>query len=328
MVIFLCGQDSFRSRQKLNALIEQFKKQRDPHGNNVIKLEGSKLSISKLNEKTAAYSLLAEKRLIIIEDLFGHKEENIFKSLLEYLQKFEKDKNENVLIFYEGKELNSKKYGAKKLTAARKKLFDYLAKQKFSEQFNTLNETQIVAWLQKQISESGLTINIKTANFIANTLNNDLWLINNELHKLINFSQAQKQKEITEESVRQLISGQTDENIFALTDAIGNKNKKKFFKLLEEQMESGAEKTYLLKMIIRQFKITLQIKELLIKGNSGDKIAGQLKLHPFVVKKTIPQTRNFTIDYLKKILSRLAKIDYKIKTGQADCLTELSLLFA
>lgn len=327
MLIFLHGEDSFRSRQKLNALIEQFKKQRDPKGSNVIRLEGAKLTIDKLNEKTAAHSLLAAKRLIIIEDLFEHKEENIFKSLLDYLQQLEKEGNENVLIFHEGRELEGKKFGAKKLTIIRKKLFDYLVKQKFSEQFNALNNVQIVSWLQKQIKNHDLNIDIKTANSLVNILGNNLWTINNELNKMINFAQAQKQKEITEENVRQLTRGQVDENIFALTDALGHKNKTLFFELLEQQIEQGIAETYILTMIIRQFKQILQIKELLIKGIYGQRIASQLKLHPFVVQKTTPQTRNFSIDYLKNTLSNLTKIDYKIKTGQTNGLTELNVLF-
>lgn len=325
MIIFLHGQDSFRSRQKLNALTDQFKKQRDPDGNNIIKLEGAKLTINKLNEKTAANSLLAEKRLIIIENLFEHKEENIFKTLLEYLQQL---KGDTVLIFYESRGFDSKKFGEKRLTVARKKLFDFLTKQKFSEQFNALNNAQVVGWIQKQIKHNGLNIDNYVANTLVNTLGNDLWIINNELNKLINYCQAQKQNTITIEFVRQLTHGQVDENIFALTDAIGNKNKMLFFELLEQQIESGVAETHILSMIVRQFKQILQIKELLIKGLYEQKIIDQLKLHPYVIKKTIPQTRNFSIEYCKNILFQLAQIDYKTKTGQTYCLTELNMLFS
>ena len=119
MIIFLHGPDSFRSRQKLNAMIDQFKKTRDPRGDNVVRLEGEKLTLDELNSKLASQSLLAEKRMIIVSDLFSHKEKNIFKSLLEYLKKLEKEKNENVVIFYEACELDSKKFGAKKLLVER-----------------------------------------------------------------------------------------------------------------------------------------------------------------------------------------------------------------
>jgi len=328
MIIFLHGPDSFRSRQKLNALIEQFKKTRDPRGDNVVFLEGEKLSLDELNSKLASQSLLAEKRMIIVSSLFSHKEENLFNALLEYLKKQEKEKNENVIIFYEPIELDSNKYGDKKLTVKRKKLFNYLAKQKFSQKFNQFNNMQTANWIKKETASNNLLISDQIANAFVLAAGNDLWQIHNELNKIINFVQAEKRNEISEKDVRQFVRGNIDDNIFALTDSISNKNKASFFYLLEQQLEAGISIQQILTMTIRQFKIIIQIKELLFKNKNASEISSELKLHPFVVKKTTPQTRNFNMDYLKKILSGLTEIDYKIKTGQADGLTSLNLLFA
>ncbi len=97
--------------------------------------------------------------------------------------------------------------------------------------------------------------------------------------------------------------------------------------MLEQQLESGVSIQQILTMITRQFKIIIQVKELLLQNTNQKDIASQLKLHPFVVQKTTPQTRNFSIEQLKKILNGLIEIDYKIKTGQADGLTGLNILF-
>ncbi len=328
MIIFLHGPDSFRSRAKLNLMIGQFKKTRDPRGDNVVRLEGNKTSIDEINSKLASRSLLAEKRMIIVYDLFSHKEKNIFQTLLEYLKKIEKEKNDNVIIFYEGKELDGKKYEDKKMSADQKKLFNYLAKQTFSEKFSLLNILELQKWIMKKTTANKIQMTPNTANLIINLAGRDLWNIGNELNKLINFVQARKKNIIEEKDVRQFLREQLDENIFALTDAISNKNKALFFNLLEGQIESGTSAQQIMAMLVRQFKIILQIKELLIKNSAQQNIATELKLHPFVVKKTIPQTRNFSLDYLKQTLNQLVDIDYKIKTGQADSLTSLNLLFA
>jgi len=327
MIIFLHGPDSFRSRIKLNQMIDQFKKTRDPRGDNVVRLEGEKLTLDELNSKLASQSLLAEKRMIIVSDLFSHKEKNIFKSLVEYLQKLEKEKNENVVIFYESRELDSKKFGDKKLLVDQKKLFDYLIKQNFSEKFDRLNNLQLTNWVKKETAVKNIKINPPIANILITLTGGDLWQVNNELNKIINFVQAEKRDEIIENDVRQFVRGNIDENIFALTDAISNKNKAVFFFLLEQQLEAGVSMQQILTMLTRQFKIILKIKELLIQNNPTKNIASELKLHPFVVQKTTPQTRNFSIDYLKNMLNGLAEIDYKIKTGQADGLTSLNILF-
>ena len=42
MIIYIWGEDTFRSRQYLKKTIEQFKKQRDPQGYNVVILDTKK----------------------------------------------------------------------------------------------------------------------------------------------------------------------------------------------------------------------------------------------------------------------------------------------
>jgi len=328
MIIFLCGFDSFRSRQKLNAMVDQFKKTRDPNGDNVVCINGDKTSVDEINSKISSGSLLAEKRLLIVENFFSHKEKNIFKSVLEYLKKMEKNNNDNSLIFYEGRELDNKKFGGKKMLADQKKLFDYLVKQKFSEKFDSFNYSQTANWIKKQAAGYNINIAPDAAVLLATSLDNDLWAVNNELKKVTNFVQAKKQNKITAAHIKEMVSGRIDDNIFALTDAISNKNRALFFTLLENQLEAGNSLQQILTILIRQFKIILQIKELLIQNSAAKDIAGRLKLHPFVVQKTTPQTRNFSIEYLKSTLAGLVKIDYKIKTGQADGLTSLNLLFS
>ncbi|MFA5318254.1 MAG: DNA polymerase III subunit delta [Patescibacteria group bacterium] len=328
MIIFLHGPDSFRSRKKLNALIEQFKKTRDPRGDNVVLLDGEKLNLDELNSKMASQSLLAEKRMVIVSGLFNNKEENLFASFLEYFKKQEKEKNKNVVIFHESIELDSSKYGAKKLTVKRKKLFEYLAKQEFSQKFNQQNNLQTANWIKKEAAAKNISISQPVAGIFSALAGNNLWQINNDLNKIINFVQGEKRNEINEYDIRRFIRGNIDENIFALTDSISNRNKASFFSLLEQQLEAGASIQQILTMTIRQFKIIIQIKELLFKNKNAGEIASELKLHPFVVKKTTPQTRNFSMEQLKKILSGLIEIDYKIKTGRADGLTSLNILFA
>jgi len=329
MLILIYGADSFRSRQKLNALINQFKKQRDPQGNNVVRLDGEKTNLDEISSKISSGSLLAEKRLLIVEDLFSRHEENIFKSLPDFLRKLEEDKNDNSLIFYEPRELEPKKYGAKRLPATRHKLFDYLKKQKFSEQFNALNLSQLQAWIKQYVNQKNITIAPAAAGALINSSGADLWRIHNELDKLINFVQKNSRAEITAADSQQLAgTGLVEENIFALTDALGNKNKALFFSLLENELEAGTSLQQILAMVSRQFKIILQVKEQVMAGRAQNQIASALKLHPFVVQKTVPQTRNFSLDYLKNILQQLVELDYKIKTGQNDGATGLTLLFA
>ena len=71
MIIFLYGPDTFRSRRKMNEMIAKFRREIDPAGTNIELVNGEKADLAKLNEAIASASLLAKKRLIVIENFFA-----------------------------------------------------------------------------------------------------------------------------------------------------------------------------------------------------------------------------------------------------------------
>ncbi len=327
MLFFLFGPDTYRSRQKLKEIKEKYLKEVDLSGSSLVVIDGEKVKFSGLGEHISPTSLFARKRMIIVENIFSNKDNTIFDLLLKYLN--EQVKNENIVIFCDSVSEDEK------LTKDKKALFKYLANQKFSQNFKLLSNTNISAWVKTEVEARGGKINRQAANELTALLGSDLWSISNEINKLLSYK-AGKEKKILEggppisielEDVKENVSGSIDENIFALTDAFGNKNKALALKLLEEQIEAGATAPYLLSMIIRQFRILLMIKEALDQGNTSRKIAGITKLHPFVIQKGINQTRNYTPDLLKTILNKLVVIEEKIKTGKGEFKTELNLLF-
>ena len=51
---------------------------------------------------------------------------------------------------------------------------------------------------------------------------------------------------------------------------------------------------------------------------TSDTMAKMLDLHPFVVKKSLPFIKKYSLDKLKDIYNQLLEIDIKTKTGLAD----------
>jgi DNA polymerase-3 subunit delta len=157
----------------------------------------------------------------------------------------------------------------------------------------------------------------------------DLWQLNNEINKLVNYKRVGDMPvEITVEDVKKIVTGNFDDNVFALTDALSHKNKAAALKILEEQYDAGAAEEYLLTMFLRQFKILLQIKSALDSKYTPAKIASALKFHPFVIKKGIDQAKNFSSEQLKNIYNRLLENDYLNKTGQGNLKTLLNLFIS
>ncbi|MFH1822942.1 MAG: DNA polymerase III subunit delta [Patescibacteria group bacterium] len=348
MIIFLFGQDTFRSREKLYQLKAKFIREIDQTGNNIFILDGKTITLALLNEKISPRSLLISKRLVIIEDIFLNKNSAVLAEVANLLKEKNSVLEDTIIIFWESniftKNIRGKSAAyladasgrEKILNKSQNQFFSFLVKQKYTQEFKQLSNTEAVSWAKKQVEAKGGAITYQAVQTLISLIGNDLWQINNEVNKLLNYKEGIEPKltrggkptPIETEDVENLVRGNFDENIFALTDALSNKNKAQATELLEEQIEAGLTESYLMNMIIRQFKILLQIRQGLDSGLSSRKMISELRLHPFIIQKGINQVRNFNFETLKNIFSHLIKIDYQMKTGQADSKVMLNLLVA
>ena len=81
-------------------------------------------------------------------------------------------------------------------------------------------------------------------------------------------------------------------------------------------------------MIVRQFRLLVQTKELATDGLDPRAIAKELKLHPYPARKLHTQARNFTLEQLERVHQRLLEVDVQIKTGQISPVVALDLFIA
>lgn len=362
MIIFLYGEDDFRAKMKIRELKDKFLREVDRSGGSIEFVEGRTATLKEINEKAATASLLASKRMIIIDDIFSNRDKDLLPELAEYFKNKEKNNWGNIVVFCDNSIKSKKKFGGEEMVKAdkdgrdkplgkkEKELFDFLSRpfdklastsspqvmtgQKFAQEFKKLSNTELAAWIKKETEARGGAISARAAQVLVGLVGYDLWQINREIDKLINYKSGEKPAlasggapaVIEEADVEKLVKGNFDDNIFALTDAIGARDKALATRLLEEQIELGANEIYLLTMITRQIKIILQVRQALDLGQSSRQIITELKLNPYVAQKAIEQSRHFSLNALKIIFSKLVEIDYKIKSGQGDGLTLLNLL--
>ncbi|MFH1308816.1 MAG: DNA polymerase III subunit delta, partial [Patescibacteria group bacterium] len=185
----------------------------------------------------------------------------------------------------------------------RTKLFKFLEPN--SKKFDLLKGSELRNWIKdysKDIESSAIDLLIEY-------VGSDLWRMSNEIDKLLNYT-----KKIERKDVELLVKPEFDLNIFNMVDALGDKDKKKAISLFKKHLDKGEDPFYLLSMFVYQFRN-------LIKVRSG----GKLDLHPFVIKKTQHQARNFDVDELKKIYHSLLIIDFDSKIGKTDIKTALEM---
>ena len=303
MILFLYGQDTYRSRQKLNEIIEHYKK---------IHKSGLNLKYHDLKEKEyqefqdefRSTSMFDEKKLIVLKNSSLNKDfqEKFLKDIKKFIQ------NGDIILFYEEKEIKKNKF------------FDALKKYGKSQEFGLLEVGTLKAWTKKEFENMGAKIESSALENLINFVGNDLWQMENEIKKLVSY----KKEKIDVKDVELLVRPKIETDIFKTINALAQKNKKLALELLHKHLEKGDSPLYLLSMINFQFRNLLMVKSR--KINPSFYADEDLKMHPYVVRKTTEQARRFTLLELKKIYQRIFKVDLGIKTGKINPEVALDLL--
>lgn len=180
------------------------------------------------------------------------------------------------------------------------------------QEFSQPKGLQLNQWIKNQVKASQSQIEPGAIELLAALVGNDLWQLDAEIQKLVNYNKGQS---IKDSDVKLLVKGKFNDDIFQLMDAIGHKNKKQAIKLMKDQLDSGANEMYLFTMLVRQFRLVRMVKEAQQQGLvNKDEIASEIKQHPFVVQKTIGQSSIFPNSRLIEIYSKLLEFEYSLKS--------------
>tara|TARA_Y100000310_G_scaffold335804_1_gene418749 strand:+ start:984 stop:1949 length:966 start_codon:yes stop_codon:yes gene_type:complete len=305
MIIYLHGPDTYRSRTKMRELIDRFRGQADPSGLNIDILDASDQTIGDLANAVGAAPFISNKRMIVAQGFLTKFSKAEDQAKLDSLLNKETD---NVLLIWESEDKPVR--GRRK---ADSQLVTKLKKEKYAQAFSVMNPAQATAWVQAETVKRKGKIDYATASQLVAAVGTDTWQLHNELEKLLAYS---GQNEIKIADIEELTQAQVDADIFALTDALGRKNRKNALALIEQQFAAGTAPLELLGKIVWQFKNLLLVRDAL-DSNPGypvpAQLANELGLHPFVVKKTLPQAAKYNLGELQSAYAQLLEIDKQLK---------------
>ncbi len=308
MIIFISGKDTFRSREHLHKLMQKFRTDRDQAGYNTVQIDCEKSTAGQILEQVAAAPFLAERRMVILERLLTSKQTDVIETLTKKVTE-KSFPDFLVLIFWEANDTWKMKVA--------KILAGLLKKEKFAQQFDLLKGMQLNQWIISRVIELGGSIDSVATMYLATNEGKDMWCMANRIDQLLAYKNGEK---ITQADVGLFVSEVADDNIFNLVDAIITKRGKYVYNMIYEQYANGKDTGYIFAMVLRQFRILLELRDLFERNDNmqSDQLAKALNLHPFVVKKSLPLVRQYSMQELTDIYEQLLSIDIKTKTGQAD----------
>jgi len=171
-------------------------------------------------------------------------------------------------------------------------------------------------WVRKLAEERGLTITPGAVRLLLERSQPDLRLLDQEIAKLALYGSPSTR--IDEEAVRALVSDSREEEIFALTDALGSARPGEVAGVLQSLLDAGREPTWLLYTLVSHWRRLLQARAVRDRGGTVAELQAKLTDHPFVVEKAFRQAADYSAAELDRGFHDLLRIEEQIKLGELD----------
>lgn len=210
----------------------------------------------------------------------------------------------------------------------RKKLFKIVDKYGVVIECSPMKVRDVREWLHKQLADAGRKMDNQAMEHLLAILSLmpqiSLGFMQNELDKIFLYTNATKS--ITKQDLQEILSSLPEVSVFAMIDAVCQKQTAKALVLLQEQLASGQHPLQIIALLARQVRMLCQAKEY-SQVMSSQEVAKQLGVPPFVGDKLIRQSTNFSFAVLKNTLVSLAEANCNFKLGSGIILENIVINF-
>ena len=196
----------------------------------------------------------------------------------------------------------------------RSKLFKAASRAGSAVEFETPKEDMLIRWILGRIQREGKKITQSVMQLFLSKTGSDMENIDKELEKLICYTLDKT--EISAADVEAICTGQTENKIFEMIDAISAKNQKKALDLYYDLLALKEAPMRILFLIARQFQNLLLIKSMSAKGYPAVSIAKTAGMPSFAVQKNLRQAGAFKINQLKEAIEDCGQAEEDVKTGR------------
>lgn len=294
-VYLLYGTEDYLKRQyrdKLkHALVEPYDTM------NFSAYEGKDINPKELIDLSETLPFFKEKRMILVEN------SGFFKNSCDDLAEYMSQVPESTCFVFVEEEVDK-----------RSKLFKAASRAGSAVEFETPKEDMLIRWILGRIQREGKKITQSVMQLFLSKTGSDMENIDKELEKLICYTLDKT--EISAADVEAICTGQTENKIFEMIDAISAKNQKKALDLYYDLLALKEAPMRILFLIARQFQNLLLIKSMSAKGYPAVSIAKTAGMPSFAVQKNLRQAGAFKINQLKEAIEDCGQAEEDVKTGR------------
>lgn len=287
---------------------------------NYIKLEGKDTLLEDLINACETLPFMSSKKLVILKDVNAFLE-NVSGDLDKKLYKYLDDLGDYLILI-----LLDNTSSIKKNT----KIYRYFNKNNRAVEFTKLVNKDLISWAnsilkknKKIMSTSNLNYFIDNSSYRSKNINLNLFDLENELLKVLNFSNSQ---EISKEEIDKVLIKSIDTNIFELLNAINRSDADGAISIFNDMYLSNEPIPRIFYMITRQIRLLLGYKLYKSKGYDDKNIQTKIGVKDYEFSKLRGQSSKFKSEDLEGIMEYLLQLDLKLKTVSNQDKLEMEIL--
>jgi DNA polymerase-3 subunit delta len=303
-IFFLHGNDEFAINRKIRDFESDFS---DPTtaGMNTARLEARTMTENDLNNAVNAMPFLASKRLVVLSNPSAKFNNPATRKKFEEFISSAPDTAKLVIHeLMEPKEVE--KHWLVKWAAKNSSLVKL-------QSFMLPKPRDMAGWIVNEAKNQNGLIEPAAASHLAEMVGVDTRQAGMEISKLLAYVNWARPVRGSDVDAVCIVTSQ--QSVFDFVDALSQGNGRVAQKLLHRLLENE-DPFSLWGMVVRQFRLLVQAREILDGRGNKDDVARALGVHPFVAEKTTGQANRFSIESLENIYHRLLLIDEQVKTSQ------------
>ncbi|MAN26081.1 MULTISPECIES: DNA polymerase III subunit delta [Mesonia] len=304
-IYFLMGEEPYYI-DSLAGYFEDHLLTEEEKGFNQSVLYGRDVSIEDIVASAKRFPMMAKYQLLIVKEA-----QDLSRTIEKLASYAEHPQPSTILVVcYKYKKIDKRKKLYKAIKANGSEIFES----------KKLYDNQVPEWISKVLRGKKYTITPKASLLLVEFLGTDLAKINNELEKLQLILPEGSQ--ITPELIEENIGISKDFNNFELQKALGEKDFKKAFRIIDYFSQNPKEHPVLQTTAILYSYFTKILKYHSLSNLDKGNVAKTLGVNPFFVKDYSVAARNYKMKEVSGIIAKLRELDAKGKgVGANSALT-------
>jgi len=300
-----CGEEDYLKARYLDRLKSIILGKNGFDEFNYAEIEEKAFNVPGFCDAVENLPMMSEGKLVVVRDydasaVKNSNEKAAFKNCMEAL-----DESVCVVFYYQAKEYNAEKSG----------LTQYLGENGMAVSFDYMEDSELIKWISKRVIDGGKQIEAAAVKKFVEQCGSSMMNLDREISKVAAF--CVEDDVITWAKMEKVITPSVEASVYELTDALAYRRYDRAMEIIDTLLRNREEPVSIVNAVGRTFTQMYKITVALSEGYSQEKIASELWLKPFIVKKAV-ENRYSTAEKLRKWVDIAARADMRLKSSPME----------